>query len=801
MQLAVFPGNGLSNSVIPPVLVGLGLSTVFTETLGWNFSGLIVPGYLAPIFIVKPLSGVVIIIEAFISYVILRLLSDGFSRFGIWTRFFGQDAFFALFCISILVKCLLEGPFLPVMGDIFVQIFHNSVDYRNELHSTGLIVVPLMANIFWRHGIRRNIVPISTVILLTYLFTRFVLIPYTNFSVNQFELMYSKMALNFEASPIFYFILIIGAFMASHNKYRFGWSYHGMLIPALLGIAWLTPLKILTTFTEAGLILLIGWYLVRRRFMQNMTVEGPRKLLFLFGIGFALKMGLGFTLADMYPGFQASDLYGFAYILPALLAMEMWPGRYYLKVARVTVQTSFLAAVLGMATCLAFQVFLPHTFIQQSDQPVSELSIQPADAVVRTEGGLGLWIADTVKPELTWGADHRPIKVSRLSQFDRHVLTPVVRALGRSGELPVTSKMEQVLHQSGYSIIDMENGMTRDRYWIFTETDRSGGYHGTYIFRQGRASPRVIQVPNPLSETNTLEVGLELFHDLNARALFISGTSRRKLVAEFDVTHLESRISMFQLMHQVIHREMVETDPVLSIQIRGVADLTIPGIDAVISSGEEIRDPADQKPELVELKSQLVSLGMTVRDFSGIPDDMQYSSRSIAQHAYVRDFNMGVFAVLWISPEFRKNYESPELKPEMTAALGWVSGEGDLRERIMRAELAADSAPTGLLTIRDAIGRELAGYARSGHIGHLWNIASLADGQGYAIEVFLDSSRNVPFLCLQHPEPDRPLFVFNFNMHSPEPITIEIPSDSSETRLNEFVFSRSVSLTAIGVSS
>jgi len=64
MQLPIFPENGLSNSVIPPVLVGLGFSTFFTETLGWNFSGLIVPGYIAPIFIVKPVSGIIIVIEA-----------------------------------------------------------------------------------------------------------------------------------------------------------------------------------------------------------------------------------------------------------------------------------------------------------------------------------------------------------------------------------------------------------------------------------------------------------------------------------------------------------------------------------------------------------------------------------------------------------------------------------------------------------------------------------------------------------------------------------------------------------------
>ena len=104
--------------------------------------------------------------------------------------------------------------------------------------------------------------------------------------------MYSKMAVNFEDSARYYVILLIGAAMATFNKYKYGWSYHGMLIPALMGIAWLTPLKILTTFVEAICIITLALVLLKSRFMSKMTIEGPRKVLLFFSIGFFIEFSI-----------------------------------------------------------------------------------------------------------------------------------------------------------------------------------------------------------------------------------------------------------------------------------------------------------------------------------------------------------------------------------------------------------------------------------------------------------------------------------------------------------------------------
>jgi gamma-polyglutamate biosynthesis protein CapC len=803
MHIPIFPENGLANSVIPPVLVGLGFSTAFAETLGWNFSGLIVPGYLAPIFIVKPLSGVVIIIEALITYVLLRLLSDGFSRFGIWTRFFGQDAFFALFCISILVKYLLEGPFLPVMGGVFSQILPGSVDYRNELHSTGLVVVPLMANIFWRHGIRRNILPTTTVIFLTFLFTRFVLIPYTNFTVNKFELMYSKMAINFEESPQFYFILVIGALMASHNKYRYGWTYHGMLIPALLGIAWLTPLKILTTFAEAGLILIIGWYVVRSRIMQNLTIEGPRKLLLLFSIGFFLKMVTGFAVSGALPGFQATDLYGFAYILPALLAMEMWPGRYFFKVARVTMQTSLLAAFFGLLACAVFQQITPGTAPAPTriQLPVGEVTQTGSGEIVSEQSiSLKSWVTDGKESRLSWGSNHIPAELNHLSLFDQHVLTPLIRAVVHDQELSRTPQMETTLRKVNYRLTELSEVTSGERFWVLSESGQLPSYHGIYIFRTGSAASLAVQVPNPLAEYRTLEFGFELFDALNARALFVSGSSRRRGIAEFDVTHLDNKESVFQLMHQAFHRESYSHTPVLSLQIRGAADLSALHSDAVLSTGEEIRGETGLCPELVSVEEKLEQYGLIIHPFSGNLQDTDYSTRSNAQQIYTRDFDMGTFAVLWVSRELRDCHRNQQIKSDLIDAIGWPVKTGSLEESLL--ETGARSTDTiitaDIRQFRNSIQTALQDYSKTGHAGNLQIIRDLSLENAYQIVDFTDESRAVHCLWLQPEDPMNPTFVFNYNAHNPDTIVLDPSTETIENVVKAFFLSRRASLTVLG---
>lgn len=801
MVFPVFPENGLANSVIPPVLAGLTFSTFFVETLGWNFSGLIVPGYLAPILVVKPFSGIVIIAEALLTYIILRLLADGLSRFGIWTRFFGQDAFFALLCISILVKCTVEGPLQVTIGNLLNQVWPGEFDFRNELHSTGLIVVPLLANIFWRHGIRKNLLPTLTNILLTYMFLKFVLIPYTNFSVNKFELMYSKMAVNFEESARYYVILLIGAALANHNKYRYGWSYHGILIPALLGIAWLTPVKILTTFVEALCILAIGIRLVKSRLMRNRTIEGPRKLLLLFSIGFLLKMVTGFALQKSMPGFNAMDIYGFAYILPALLAMEMWPGRKVLQVARITLQTSFLAAIAGLAISTGLQALYPETFQAQSENR-QESQISAENSKIRDVNmNLALWLSETTTHHSGWGNQYKNLSLKSLRMMDDSLLTPLMHSLAAGDITSSEPQMSRVLRRTGYELIRLTDPSDGQLYYILNESP-SVNFRGTYIFRTGFSQPLAIQVPQPGSESGTLPIGFALFRDQRARALLLSGTSKRKDYAEFDVTHLSYKRSLFQLAHQVIHREFASTDPILSLQVRGAADLGKAGMDVIISTGKENREDLSSNPRLNRLRDNLTWYGLGTRFFRGDEVDLQLSTHSNAQQAYVETFNLGDFAVVWFDDDFRKVFRDVEFSSRIMESLGWTRSEGNLANWIMESfsEMPGDDPDTispdvsqpdmGSDVFISSIKQELNEYARTGNVIHLERLTATATDEGYNMQDYFDYPSGQHVLVMKNSgKAAMPYLLFNYFPHTNRTVVIESgPATAVRTALNRFTF-------------
>lgn len=800
MVLPVFPENGLANSVIPPVLAGLSFSVFFAETLGWNFSGLIVPGYLAPILVVRPFSGVVIIVEALLTYIILRILADGFSRMGIWTRFFGQDAFFALLCISILVKCTIEGPLQPVIGSVLGQIIPGEFDFRHELHSTGLIVVPLMANIFWRHGLRRNLIPTGTNILLTFLFLKYVLIPYTNFSVNRFELMYSKMAVNFDESARFYVILLLGAALATHNKYKYGWSYHGMLIPALLGIAWLTPLKILTTFIEAILILTLGLILVKSRLMRNMTIEGPRKLLLLFTIGFLLKMGAGFILQESMPGFSAMDIYGFAYILPALLAMEMWPGRQLLKVGRTTLQTSLIAAIFGIAICTGLQAVSPGTF-QIGDTESEVLPDTQAERVRKIEAELMPWLREQMTDRIGWGVQHDGLSTKSLKMYDRDFLVPLCRRLA-SGDLDdplLLPSIERILRRTGFELVELTDPGTRQTYWVLTEIPPIH-FRGVYVFRTGVSQPIVIQAAQPKSEAGTLPIAMHLFQNQNARALLISGTSRRKQFAEFDVTHLDSRKSLFQLVHQVLHREFVENDPLLTVQVRGAADLSGTDADILLSTGREVRAGVSGSQRLDVFRSDLLRTGISTRFFRGDSSDMHLSTRSNAQQSYVTTFNMGEFVVAWFDSDFRDAFRTVPVDRKLAQRLNWQVHDGDLAEWLF--DRAEDTGPvTGDIdALIDQYRRELSEYALTGNIAHLERLTVMARDDGYIVHDMYDGPSGNRFIVLSGETINiKPIIILNYFAHSDRTIRFTpTPATAIRSDVDRFGFCHFAAATLSG---
>ena len=94
--LPIFPEGSLAESVTTTVWIGVFILAFMNLRFGWTLSGLVTPGYLVPLLIVKPIAAFVIIAEGIMAYICVWFFSQYCSRFGRWSNFFGRDRFFAL---------------------------------------------------------------------------------------------------------------------------------------------------------------------------------------------------------------------------------------------------------------------------------------------------------------------------------------------------------------------------------------------------------------------------------------------------------------------------------------------------------------------------------------------------------------------------------------------------------------------------------------------------------------------------------------------------------------------------------
>ena len=286
LPLNIFPQGSLTSSVITTVWIGVFVVAFFNLRLGWVLSGLVVPGYVAPLLIMKPWSAGVIFVEAIVTYLLVRFLSDYLSRYGLWSSLFGRDRFFALVLASVIVRLTFDGWLLPGFGAWLETEWQIQFDYRNNLYSFGLIIIALIANLFWKTGFWRGAIPVFATLGITYLIIRYGLMTVTNFTISNLGYMYEDLASSVLASPKAYIILITSAFIASRMNLRYGWDYNGILLPSLIALQWYQPAKIVTSFVEAFVILGIAILVLRTPLFANSNIEGARKLLLFFNISF-----------------------------------------------------------------------------------------------------------------------------------------------------------------------------------------------------------------------------------------------------------------------------------------------------------------------------------------------------------------------------------------------------------------------------------------------------------------------------------------------------------------------------------
>ena len=545
--LPIFPEGALSASVIVTVWVGITVVCLANLRLGWVLSGLVIPGYLVPLLIVKPSAAIMVFTEGIIAYWLVWFYSEYMARFTGLSSFFGRDRFFALVLASVAVRIVADGWLLPEAGEWLLVHYDFAFDYGSNLHSFGLIIVSLVANNFWKTGLIKGIWPMAVQVALTWLIVRYGLMELTNFNMASLAFMYADTASSFLATPKAYIVILVTAFAASRLNLFYGWDFSGILIPSLLALQWFEPYKILTTLAETVAILLLASLALRLPLFRSITTEGARKLLLFFNVSFAYKYALSWALVLYLPNTKVSDWFGFGYLLATLLALKMHEKSIFARMTAATVQTS-LGGVL-MATPIGFLlVLLPDL---QWEAPASIASgVLPA--VKKDLRDIGT-VLDMAKTGFYAASLEKSVTTPRQRELD--VFAAGVRQLleySRSLEPATLDRARRALLSARYDVVEVGGA-----YLVLQE--RAPARHwGTYALRLARGSQLLVSVPAPVDEAGTFEAALALFSHANGRA-FASAGSARQLNGDGSFDVLAWPQTMFQAFHrEVAPREVIQ---------------------------------------------------------------------------------------------------------------------------------------------------------------------------------------------------------------------------------------------------
>lgn len=515
LPLPLFPEGSLASSVITTVWIGVFVVAFFNMRLGWVLSGLVVPGYMVPLLLVKPAAAGVVFAEGIAAYALVWFYSEFVCRILGWSSLFGRDRFFALVLASVIVRITGDGWLLPVLGEYANQHYSLQIDYRNNLHSFGLIIVALIANNFWKTGLRRGILPMAVTVGVTFLIVRFVLMEFTNFNISNLGYLYEDIAVSILSGPKAYIILLTTAFVASRMNLFYGWDFAGILVPSLLALQWYQPQKILVSFIEAAFILVLAHLILQAPMFRRLTIEGARKIVLFFNISFAYKLLLSFGILWLAPSVKISDYFGFGYLLPTLLAIKMHDKGIVARMTRATLQTSLFAVFI--ATLVGFSLtFMPDPWGLLTQAPGKEKKVvlprKPGDLMAileqdkiplyRTRQG------ETVVPAL-------PFELSKFASALKSL-----REYRRSRDEEALSNALHLLGGLNYTAELVES-----RYLYLSEKLPRRNW-GTYVIDLNAASALTVEVPAPLDERGSYETGGWLFRSQGALALAIAGASR-----------------------------------------------------------------------------------------------------------------------------------------------------------------------------------------------------------------------------------------------------------------------------------
>ena len=568
----IFPQGSLSSSVVTTALIGILVTAFFNLRLGWVLSGLVIPGYLVPLLLVKPWCGVTVIIEGIVTYIAVLIFAEYMPRLGLWHSVFGRDRFFAILLVSVIVKLVSYVWVLPAIGNLINNTFHVTFQYEVNLHSFGLIVVALIANQFWKPGFFRGIIPLFVNVFVTFLIVRYLLMEYTNFSISNLSYMYEDIAFSMLAGPKAYIVLLSSAFIASRMNLYYGWEFNGIIIPSLIALEWYQPEKIMFTVIETLVILFAGRLILSTPLFRRTTVEGARKIMLFFGISYTYKFMLAYLFLFLWPEKKITDFYGLGYLLPALIAMKIDQKDMVIKVTRAILQTSLMAVIFSSIVGYSL-TYLPNPFPILTGL-VSNKGIDIKEPV-RPDTGL----MDFIKSEKVRLYKDASVPTPLPVEYEAFVEgIRMVSEYIKDKDPVLLKKAQNALEIAHYHIIIVE-----DKYLVLLEKDPQVG-RGIYVFNMGKSVGLTIEVPAPLNEWGSVEAGVMMFREFNARALAIASQGGNEIIT--DTVNVPAKQSAFL---QGFHRQVARANV---LQVRGYTSSTVRRLSGARREAGEIDLPA-----------------------------------------------------------------------------------------------------------------------------------------------------------------------------------------------------------------
>lgn len=534
LYLPILPPGYLSHSVITTVWIGIWVISFFNLRYGWTYSGLIIPGYLTPLLLIKPVAVGVIIFEAIVTYFLVYLLSEIASRRGLWTIFFGRDRFFLILIVSIAVRLIFDGWALPFL-DVYISKNYNVVfDHNDSLHSFGLIIVALIANQLWKPGFSRGSFQLVVTVGITYLVTRYFFVEFTNFSVSNISYMYENIASSLLASPKSYIILIITALIASRMNLLYGWEFNGILVPSLLAVQWNQPSKILISFIEAYIILALVMLILKLPIIRDYSIEGARKVLLFFNVGYLYKIGLSFIIIYFLPEYKVSDYFAFGYLLSSLIAIKMYDKVNIALFTRATVQTSVVSIII--ATTIGYL-----------------LTMLPSTASFYTENELNIAVdfeRNEDKSLITF------LSEKKIDLYNHNKLEGYPKPT--PGELAIFNRaldlIDEDFEKNSVEVLNLlwrlkyKASMVENHYLVlFRDKDFTGW--GIYVIDLSAKNNLSIEVPFPLKKRNTMESAIVLMKLSKAKVMAIS-SAPTKLEDKLAAGEFNSYYSLYYNFHK-----------------------------------------------------------------------------------------------------------------------------------------------------------------------------------------------------------------------------------------------------------